>query len=456
MDRRTFSRRLLTGLAALPLWNLAYGRNRNLSRPKVIIIGAGLAGAAAARTLADEGFELQVLEAGSRVGGRIHTFRGWGVNLELGANWVHNTAHPDNQIDEQLRQLGVAMKKTNYYRFQLFDGEGQKVNHLQALLFSMKLQNKIQRAWPELAGTEDSLSIRQVFDHVASDSGLSPTQQAMLRFNREAYAQTLAASLSDASAGHYLGADMGEALGKDQLVLGGYDTLVNHLLQGVPVQLHTEVREIRQQGQQVEVLAGNDVFEADFSIVTVPLSILQNGRIQFSPGLSEEKARALSRLRLGLFNKVAMRFTEKFWSGNPDFLVLQNGRSEHNSILLNHHHYSGQPILIAMPVADAAHWVEEQDEETIQRSWQEILHKAYPHREIEFRDIAVTRWQANPFSRGSYSFVPVGATASDFAAIAEPMGRIHFAGEATIAAFHGTVHGAYLSGVREAERVIKG
>lgn len=456
MDRRTFSRQLIAGLAALPLWNLAYGTPPNPSRKKVIVIGAGIAGAAAARALTDAGLEAQVLEASGRVGGRIHTFRDWGVNLELGANWVHNTNHPDNRIDEQLRQLGVALEKTNYYRFQLFDGEGQQISRLRALLYSLNLQKRVQQAWQELAGTEAGLSIRQVFDHAASDPGLSSARQAMLRFSREAYAQSLAASLSDASADHYLGADNGEALGKDQLVLGGYDTLVNHLLQGVPVQLHTEVREIRQQGQQVEVLAGNDTYEADYAIVTVPLSILQNGGIQFSPGFPEEKKRAVSRLRLGLFNKVAMRFTEKFWSGNPDFLVLQHNRGEHGSILLNHHHYSGQPILVAMPVADAARWVEAQDEETIRSSWQGILHKAYPHKEIEFRDIKVTRWGANPFSRGSYSFVPVGAAAGDFAAIAEPLGRIHFAGEATISAFHGTVHGAYLSGVREAERVMGG
>ena len=455
MDRRTFSRQLIAGLAALPVWNLAYGNNPEPGRKKVIVIGAGIAGAAAARTLSDAGLEVQVLEAGSRVGGRIHTFRDWGVNLELGANWVHNTNHPDNRIDEQLLELGVAMEHTNYYRFQLFDDEGQRINHLRALLFSLELQKKIQRAWPALSGAEAGLSIRQVFDHVASDSGLSSARQAMLRFNREAYANTLAASLSEASADHYLGADNGEALGKDQLVLGGYDTLVNHLLRGVPVQLHTEVQEIRQTGQGVAVLAGNDMYEADYAIVTVPLSILQNGGIQFSSALPEEKTRALSRLRLGLFNKVAMRFTEKFWSGSPDFLVLQNGGGEHNSILLNHHHYSGQPILVAMPVADAAARIEAQDEETVQASWREALHKAYPHREIEFRDIAVTRWQANPFSRGSYSFVPVGAAARDFAAIAEPLGRIHFSGEATIAAFHGTVHGAYLSGVREARTVIE-
>ena len=109
MDRRTFSRQLIAGLAALPVWNLAYGNNPEPGRKKVIVIGAGIAGAAAARTLSDAGLEVQVLEAGSRVGGRIHTFRDWGVNLELGANWVHNTNHPDNRIDEQLLQLGVAM-----------------------------------------------------------------------------------------------------------------------------------------------------------------------------------------------------------------------------------------------------------------------------------------------------------------------------------------------------------
>jgi len=64
-----------------------------------------------------------------------------------------------------------------------------------------------------------------------------------------------------------------------------------------------------------------------------------------------------------------------------------------------------------------------------------------------------TRWHDDPFALGSYSVVPVGGTSGAFDGLAEPEGRIHFAGEATSREYRGTVHGAWLSGERAAREV---
>jgi polyamine oxidase len=69
----------------------------------------------------------------------------------------------------------------------------------------------------------------------------------------------------------------------------------------------------------------------------------------------------------------------------------------------------------------------------------------------------VTRWAADPFARGSYSYVAAGAGFDDFEALAEQVSdRLLFAGEATYGEFFATVHGAYQSGIREADRLIDG
>ena len=66
----------------------------------------------------------------------------------------------------------------------------------------------------------------------------------------------------------------------------------------------------------------------------------------------------------------------------------------------------------------------------------------------------VTRWGQEQFTRGSYSIVPVDASYDDHTTLAEPVGdRLFFAGEATNTKYPSTVHGAYLSGVREAGRI---
>lgn len=66
----------------------------------------------------------------------------------------------------------------------------------------------------------------------------------------------------------------------------------------------------------------------------------------------------------------------------------------------------------------------------------------------------VTKWNADEYSKGSYSHVPVGTTETDFQELLQEVGRVHFAGEATAVAQHATVHGAYNSGVREALKII--
>jgi monoamine oxidase len=66
----------------------------------------------------------------------------------------------------------------------------------------------------------------------------------------------------------------------------------------------------------------------------------------------------------------------------------------------------------------------------------------------------ITRWGHDPFAYGSYSYAPVGASIEDYEAMAEPVeNRLFFAGEATYPEHSATVHGAFLSGMREAKRI---
>jgi polyamine oxidase len=68
----------------------------------------------------------------------------------------------------------------------------------------------------------------------------------------------------------------------------------------------------------------------------------------------------------------------------------------------------------------------------------------------------VTRWGKDPFARGAYSYLAVGASAEDRAALAEPLGpRLILAGEATSVEHPSTVHGAWLSGIAAAERLLE-
>ncbi len=69
--------------------------------------------------------------------------------------------------------------------------------------------------------------------------------------------------------------------------------------------------------------------------------------------------------------------------------------------------------------------------------------------------VRVSRWSQEKFTLGSYSYVPVGSTLNDYDVLARPVGRLLFAGEATERKLFASVNGAYVSGVREADRAVK-
>src|ERR1700761_4586606 len=78
----------------------------------VLVVGAGVAGLAAARSLTDAGWPVRVIEARDRIGGRVYTTRDWGVPIEMGASWIHGTGN--DPIMELARNAGAQLVATDY------------------------------------------------------------------------------------------------------------------------------------------------------------------------------------------------------------------------------------------------------------------------------------------------------------------------------------------------------
>jgi hypothetical protein len=116
---------------------------------------------------------------------------------------------------------------------------------------------------------------------------------------------------------------------------------------------------------------------------------------------------------------------------------------------------SGRPMLIALMAGTAAYSVEETDNESLIAEVTERLAKVFAPADIPRpSEVIVTRWKKDPFARGSYSFVGPQTKTGDYDVMAQPVGPIHFAGEATCGTHPATVHGAYLSGLRAASEVM--
>jgi monoamine oxidase len=189
--------------------------------------------------------------------------------------------------------------------------------------------------------------------------------------------------------------------------------------------------------------------------VTLPQGVLKAGYVTFSPALPEEKLRAIERMRMGILNKVYLRFPRIFWPEEPDMLGYVSERKGEWTEWLNIAHYTGQPVLLAFNAADYGRAIEDLTDDEIVAAAMATLRTMFGDDIPEPEAALITRWGADPYAHGSYSFMALGANPDHYDDLAAPVGgRVFFAGEATSADFAATVHGAYLSGLRAAEEIL--
>ncbi|MFN3997196.1 NAD(P)/FAD-dependent oxidoreductase [Algoriphagus sp.] len=424
------------------------------SKGKVIIIGAGMAGASAAFYLNQEGFEIEILEARDRIGGRVHTFEEWGHPIELGAGFIHRGSPESDLIWKESQKLNLLTKATDFEKTMLFDQNGGKIAKSNLIKFyDRKFEPAVLKASQEVKNIFSDISLEDIFENKNFISKVNDQEKVIIDFIMQGYQNSINTNLKNASAKYYLEEAIMGSEGNDQAMLGGFVNIIEAHLKGIRVNFNSPVIEIDDLGNKVVVKTENDTYEADYVVVSVPLSILRSQEIKFNPDLPPWKKEAFNQIGTGQFNKIVMKFSEKFWKGNNDAFFFSSEIKDSFGLTVNWDKYSNQPILIAMPVADAALWVEKQDAETIRKKWVNILHKAFPRKNIEIVDLLTTHWVSDSYSQGAYSYTPVGSSKEMFNAIAESVGRIHFAGEATSPLSNGTVHGAYASGLREAKNI---
>lgn len=223
-----------------------------------------------------------------------------------------------------------------------------------------------------------------------------------------------------------------ELAGGDHIVDGGYRTVVDTLSQGLDIAPGTPVSRIAHSPGGVTVRTAGGPIDASHAIVTVPLGVLKAGSVSFDPVLPSSKLEAIGRLGFGRFEKVVLVFEERFWGENlGGGLAVLSGFGTDRSFPL---------------------FVDLSDFAGATRQLESGLGRPVPAP----AGTLATQWATDPYSLGSYSFVPVGSSREDMDELAEPVGgRLPFAGEATVADHPQSVHGAFMSGLREARRIAR-
>ncbi|XP_047308868.1 probable polyamine oxidase 5 [Impatiens glandulifera] len=507
-------------------------------KPRIVIIGAGMAGLTAANKLyTSPGFndvlEVIVVEGGNRIGGRINTSEFCGDQIEMGATWIHGIkGSPVHKIAQEINSLHSnrpweCMDGTTSDPLTVAE-DGYVLN--QTLVNSItSLFNTLMDFAQAKDSEEKNTTIIPLLKPAASvGSFLRKGLESYFDLQKEeeedlnGYGNWTRKSLEEAVFGMheciqrtYTSADDLERLdfdaeseyrmfpGEEITIAKGYSSIIHSIASVLPpgsIQLGKRVTKIEWQKQnhnnnhnindepnglpvKLHFLDGS-VMMADHVIVTVSLGVLKAAASStlFDPPLPNFKTQAISRLGFGVVNKLFLQIQEQ--PNSNKFPFLQMAFHPPDSKLRNQTIpwwirktdslspiYGKSSVLISWFAGKEAMELESLEDEEIKDGFEKTISslKVMSTKEIKFSKVLKSKWGSDPLFLGSYSYVEVGSSGDDLDSLAVPLPvcnnnnnnnlsrplQILFAGEATHRTHYSTTHGAYFSGLREANRLLK-
>jgi monoamine oxidase len=454
-----------------------------VSAKSVIVLGAGLAGLVAAYELGEAGYQVTVVEARSRPGGRVHTLRDEfadGMHAEAGAFAFVPTA-PD-YVMGYVRRFGLAVTPA------LPDEPGGR--RLLYYFRGKRFPDSAEIEWPlELSNEERRLGLpamrsrylRAAVDEVVKASGSGDLDALLQKYDRCSFAEFLHNDGASAAAAELIAVTdwdpVGEKLdersaldviaqaacygafrGLRYSIVGGNDRLPQAFAERLGERMRYGAAAVRieqnRRGVRVVCVRGGreEAADADYLVCALPFSVLRG--LEVSPAFSPLKRRAIEELPYSSVTSVALQCRNRFWSDEglsgcaftdlPISLfwdgtdgqrtrrgilqgVMTGARSRH-ALALGH----GQRIA----------------------SMLESVEKVFPHIRDNCEGAEYRCWDDDPWSRGTNAWFRTGQMLALLPGLARPEGRVHFAGEHTASLLlHGSAQGALESGVRAAREI---
>lgn len=278
---------------------------------------------------------------------------------------------------------------------------------------------------------------------------------AQLDYTQRGFAGAAAEAMRSISAASAVDEMQDESCGVgDYRVTDGYDALHTFWAQGLDIRLNTVVTSINTSGEGVVVsTADGQTFTADNVLITLPLGVLQSGRVAFTPELPAEKQAAIARLKMGPIIKMVYRFETPVLP--PGIMALYSALNPCMWWSPTYGSDADHQVITAFVTGDRARALLELGEDGALAQGLDVLAEELGREVPTPSATRLVNWVDDPYSLGGYSVTPPGAIDAH-AALAQPTeGKLFWAGEATAGhLWKATVHGALASGLRAASEIV--
>ncbi|XP_043266525.1 uncharacterized protein [Venturia canescens] len=465
-------------------------------RPRIIIIGSGAAGIAAASRLLQNGFtNLTILEAENRIGGRIHTTELGGYWVDVGGQWVHG--EENNVAFELAWPLGLLQKTESVWLYKLFSSSGSMTPETTGKKLMEFYYDLVESEPPDeylnvSIGEYYKIKFDEFFKahrEIAVDER-GPLENMVDLFEMAHDAGDNWFNVSVRGLREYTRCPGDQAIHWKNK---GYSTILDVLMKKIPNPLeelpvlnktiyNSEVSRIKYNlsGGNVRVVTSTgDEYVGAHVILTASLGVLKSDhQTLFDPPLPEKKINAIRGLEFGTVAKIYLHYPEPWWdTGNGTHMFAFHWTKKDRDELAKDSEKAwllglfgamrveNKPNLLCCWLSGPhARAMESVPEELVFDQTKEMLRRfiGKTYNLTEPTAMLRSQWYSNKHFRGTYSYRSLATERSGAMAIdlSEPITQrkkpiLSFAGEATHPQYFSTVHGAIETGWREADRIIK-
>lgn len=431
--------------------------NSDINLP-ILIIGAGIAGIACAKKLQENGKKVIILEAKSSIGGRINSKKIDSDIFDLGASWIHGI--DDNPIWAITQENNIGTTIFNYDNSQYFHKNGKSFSEKEAQEFEFYI-DKIENSLSQTQKKSALEAIKEIIfslNYSGNTFSENDLKKLLLSFFERIANDPFATNL-DLLSSNYQNYE-GYFQGNEVVFPKGYCQIVESISKNIEFKLNIDVKTIHYEGECVKLIDSNDnVYIGSRVVVTVPLGILKKNHIEFHPPLSRDYIYSIQEIGFGSFNKVFFeleqplpfrlkssmeKISDFYWNDTDCFNILDLSRIYQ------------KPTYLMLFGGDKSKFIDNSTDREVSDFVFSSLQKQFHGIPNKPQKIIVTRWGADPYSCGSFSFPSLNHTDDLIKILHQPIRKlIFFAGEHCSLKYAGTVHGAYLSGCEAAEKILK-